>query len=107
MLLLLRLNESLSKTSTYTHYNPPVRIIDLVSHITYVVCVNFINLGFTSNMRTHYPLDYGYFYSYKLLLKNGKELMDSFATAVKLMFYLRQLIIFIIQKWHRINKFIC
>ena len=25
------------------HYNPPsVRIIDLVSHTTYVVCVNFI-----------------------------------------------------------------
>ena len=23
------------------HYNPSVRIIDLVSHITYVVCVNF------------------------------------------------------------------
>ena len=25
------------------HYNPSVRIIDLVSHITYVVCVNFIH----------------------------------------------------------------
>ena len=24
------------------HYNPSVRIIDLVSHTTYVVCVNFI-----------------------------------------------------------------
>ena len=23
------------------HYNPSVRIIDLVSHITYVACVNF------------------------------------------------------------------
>ena len=25
------------------HYNPSVRIIDLVSHITYVVCVHFIH----------------------------------------------------------------
>ena len=25
------------------HYNPSVRIIDLVSYITYVVCVNFIH----------------------------------------------------------------
>ena len=25
------------------HYNPTVRIIDLVSHITYVVCVNFMH----------------------------------------------------------------
>ena len=24
------------------HYNPSARIIDLVSHTTYVVCVNFI-----------------------------------------------------------------
>ena len=32
---------------TYTyiigHYNPSVRIIDLVSYTTYVVCVNFIH----------------------------------------------------------------
>ena len=26
------------------HYNPSVRIIDLVSHTTYVVCVNFIHM---------------------------------------------------------------
>ena len=25
------------------HYNPSVRIIDLVFHTTYVVCVNFIH----------------------------------------------------------------
>ena len=25
------------------HYNPSVRIIELVSHTTYVVCVNFIH----------------------------------------------------------------
>ena len=25
------------------HYNPSVRIIDLVSHTTYVVCVNFVH----------------------------------------------------------------
>ena len=25
------------------HYNPSVRMIDLVSHTTYVVCVNFIH----------------------------------------------------------------
>ena len=24
------------------HYNPSVRIIDLISHTTYIVCVNFI-----------------------------------------------------------------
>ena len=33
--------------STYTyiigHYNPSIRIIDLVSHTTYVVCINFIH----------------------------------------------------------------
>ena len=33
--------------STFTyiigHYNPSVKIIDLVSHTTYVVCVNFIH----------------------------------------------------------------
>ena len=39
----------LHKTSWHTyiyiigHYNPSVRIIDLVSHTTYVVCVNFIH----------------------------------------------------------------
>ena len=26
------------------HYNPSVRIIDLVSHTTYVLCVNFIHM---------------------------------------------------------------
>ena len=25
------------------HYNPSVRITDLVSHTTYVVCVNFVH----------------------------------------------------------------
>ena len=25
------------------HYNPSVRIIDVVSHTTYVLCVNFIH----------------------------------------------------------------
>ena len=30
-------------TYTIGHYNPSVRIIDLVSHTTYVVCVNFIH----------------------------------------------------------------
>ena len=29
--------------STKSHYNPSVRIIDLASHTTYVVCVNFIH----------------------------------------------------------------
>ena len=29
-------------THIIDHYNPSVRIIDLVSHNTYVVCVNFI-----------------------------------------------------------------
>ena len=27
------------------HYNPSVRIIDLVSHTTYVVCVNFLYIS--------------------------------------------------------------
>ena len=31
---------TLSHTYINSHYNPSVRIIDLVSHITYVVCVN-------------------------------------------------------------------
>ena len=43
----------LTKTNSITcihtyiiaHYNPSVRIIDLVFHITYVVCVNFIYKG--------------------------------------------------------------
>ena len=30
-------------TYLIVHYNPSVRIINLVSHITYVVCVNFIH----------------------------------------------------------------
>ena len=29
-------------TYTIGHYNPSIRIIDLVSHTTYVVCINFI-----------------------------------------------------------------
>ena len=34
---------ALNNTHTYIcHYNPSVRIIDLVSHTTYVVCANFI-----------------------------------------------------------------
>ena len=37
------------------YYNPSVRIIDLVSHTTYVVCVNFIHkrrdLQFYSRLR--------------------------------------------------------
>ena len=43
-----REQETLKFTSTAIHtyiighYNPSVRIIDLVSHTTYVVCVNFI-----------------------------------------------------------------
>ena len=37
--------KKLNITYIYTigHYNPSVRIIDLVSHTTYVVCVNFIH----------------------------------------------------------------
>ena len=36
------------------HYNPSVRIIDLVSHTTYVVCVNFLYIsgGTYSRLRT-------------------------------------------------------
>ena len=36
--------EKLYYATTYIigHYHPSVRIIDLVSHTTYVVCVNFI-----------------------------------------------------------------
>ena len=30
-------------TYIIAHYNPSVKILDLVSHITYVVCVNFIH----------------------------------------------------------------
>ena len=37
--------EHIIRLHTYIigHYNPSVRIIDLVSHTTYVVCVNFIH----------------------------------------------------------------
>ena len=31
-------------TDIIGHYNPSVRIIDLVSHTTYVLCVNFIHM---------------------------------------------------------------
>ena len=34
---------SFSNTYIIGHYNPSVRIIDLLSHTTYVVCVNFIH----------------------------------------------------------------
>ena len=38
---------NLSKMIIYTyvigHYNPSFKIIDLVSHTTYIVCVNFIH----------------------------------------------------------------
>ena len=42
---LSNLTLSFSPVHTYIigHYNPSVRIIDLVSHATYVVCVNFIH----------------------------------------------------------------
>ena len=41
----LRINTLHGSTHTYIigHYNPSVRIIDLVSHTIYVVCVNFIH----------------------------------------------------------------
>ena len=32
-------------TYIFGHYNPSVRIIDLVSHTTYVVCVNFLYIS--------------------------------------------------------------
>ena len=35
------LKQNVSPTCIIGHYNPSVRIIDLVSHTTYVVCVNF------------------------------------------------------------------
>ena len=83
------------------HYNPPNRIIDLVSHTTYVVCVNFIHkcrdllfkvysvsvsysvwpgsrtLAFRLNKPTHYLLDHGdfisllHFITITLLRKSG------------------------------------
>ena len=34
--------KALSQPYIIGHYNPSVRIIDLVSHTTYIVCVNFI-----------------------------------------------------------------
>ena len=37
------LNFTYIHTYIIGHYNPSVRIIDLVSHTTYVVCVNFIH----------------------------------------------------------------
>ena len=39
------MNKFIKYIHTYIigHYNPSVRIIDLVSHTTYVVCDNFIH----------------------------------------------------------------
>ena len=41
----LKLFKKVKPYHTYIigHYNPSIRIIDLVSHTTYVVCVNFIH----------------------------------------------------------------
>ena len=36
------------------HYKPSVRIIDLVSHITYVVCVNFIHKRYSLKSAPNY-----------------------------------------------------
>ena len=41
--LLCALLDSFLHPYIIDHYNPSVRIIDLVSHTTYVVCVNFIH----------------------------------------------------------------
>ena len=38
-------------TYIISHYNPSVRIIDLVSHITYVMCVNFIHKWLDSQFK--------------------------------------------------------
>ena len=35
------------------HYNPSVRIIDLVSHTTYVVCINFMHKWWDLQINTH------------------------------------------------------
>ena len=35
------------RTLVTGHYNPSVRISDLVSHTTYVVCVNFIHITYS------------------------------------------------------------
>ena len=42
-LSIIGINISYIHTYIIGHYNPPVTIIDLVSHTTYVVCVNFIH----------------------------------------------------------------
>ena len=39
----LQLLQEIKYTYIIGHYNPSVRIIDLVSHTTYVVCVNFMH----------------------------------------------------------------
>ena len=40
-----KLEQFIKSCSTYIigHYNPSVRVIDLLSHNTYVVCINFIH----------------------------------------------------------------
>ena len=45
---------SLSKIQKY--YNPSVRIIDLVSHTTYIVCVNFIHKWRDLQFKEHITL---------------------------------------------------
>ena len=39
------------------HYTPSVRIIDLVSHTTYVVCVNFIHMRLGPTVLKSIPND--------------------------------------------------
>ena len=57
MILQFELNIDNIHTNIIDRYNPSVRIIDLVSHITYVVCVNFLYISgwtysFYSRLRT-------------------------------------------------------
>ena len=55
-IIYLGLNNTVLHTYLISHYNLSFRIIDLVSHTTYVVCVNFIHkwrdLQFNSRLET-------------------------------------------------------
>ena len=57
------------------HYNPSVRIIDLVSHTTYVVCVNFFYLQFKvdSERQTWETFSGNFIYSQSFCQKSAER----------------------------------
>ena len=61
---------SVKSASTYLigHYNPSVRIIDIVSHTTYVVCVNFVHKCRDLQFKVDYERFFFFFFFEKLFI---------------------------------------